>query len=79
MIFYNLHKLKKGDEIALKDGLGQVYKYRVSEKFAAGAADNWAMGEVRNRDMLTLQTCIPPDFGKRLLVRADRVEPDDRT
>jgi LPXTG-site transpeptidase (sortase) family protein len=78
MIFYNLHKLKKGDEIALKDGLGQVYKYRVSEKFAAGAADNWAMGEVRNRDMLTLQTCIPPDFGKRLLVRADRVEPDDR-
>jgi sortase A len=79
MIFYNLHKLKKGDEIALKDGLGQVYKYRVSEKFAAGAADNWAMGEVRNRDMLTLQTCIPPDFGKRLLVRADRVQPDDRT
>jgi sortase (surface protein transpeptidase) len=23
--------------------------------------------------MLTLQTCIPPDFGKRLVVRADRV------
>ena len=77
MVFYNLHKLKKGDEIALKDGLGQVYKYRVSEKFAANSNDNWAMGEVRGRDMLTLQTCIPPDFGKRLLVRADRVR-DDR-
>ena len=77
MVFYNLHKLKKGDEIALKDGLGQVYKYRVSEKFAVSADDNWAMGEVRGRDMLTLQTCIPPDFGKRLLVRADRVR-DDR-
>ena len=77
MVFYNLHKLKKGDEIALKDELGQVYKYRVSEKFAAESRDSWAMGEVRDRDILTLQTCIPPDFGKRLLVRADRV-PDDR-
>ena len=77
MVFYNLHKLKKGDEIALKDELGQVYKYRVSEKFAAESRDSWAMGEVRDRDMLTLQTCIPPDFGKRLLVRADRVR-DDR-
>lgn len=77
MVFYNLHKLKKGDEIVLKDSLGQVYKYRVSEKFAAESDDNWAMGKVRDRDMLTLQTCIPPDFGKRLLVRADRVR-DDR-
>jgi len=77
MVFYNLHELRKGDEIALKDELGQVYKYRVSEKFAAGSGDSWAMGEVRDRDMLTLQTCIPPDFGKRLLVRADRVR-DDR-
>jgi sortase A len=77
MVFYNLHELKKGDEIALKDELGQVYKYRVSEKFAAESRDSWAMGEVRDRDMLTLQTCIPPDFGKRLLVRADRVR-DDR-
>jgi sortase (surface protein transpeptidase) len=34
------------------------------------------MGKVRDRDMLTLQTCIPPDFGKRLLVRADRVRAD---
>ncbi len=54
-----------------------MYKYRVSEKFAAESDDNWAMGKVRDRDMLTLQTCIPPDFGKRLLVRADRVR-DDR-
>jgi LPXTG-site transpeptidase (sortase) family protein len=77
MVFYNLHKLKKGDEIALKDGLGRAYRYRVSEKFAAGPEASWAMGDVRDRDMLTLQTCIPPDFGKRLLVRADRVR-DDR-
>jgi sortase A len=73
LAFYNLHKLKSGDELVLEDGRGQAYKYRVSEKFAVGPGDSWAMGEVRDRDMVTLQTCIPPDFGKRLMVRADRV------
>jgi sortase A len=73
LAFYNLHKLKSGDELVLEDGRGQDYKYRVSEKFAVGPGDSWAMGEVRDRDMVTLQTCIPPDFGKRLMVRADRV------
>ena len=73
LVFYHLHRLKKNDEIVLKDGRGRPYKYRVSESFAAGPEDSWAMGQVRNRDMLTLQTCIPPDFGKRLIVRADRV------
>jgi hypothetical protein len=34
--------------------------------------DSWDMGQVRNRDMLTLQTCIPPTFENRLIVRADR-------
>ena len=73
LAFYNLHKLKSGDELVLEDGRGQTYKYRVSEKFAVEPGDSWAMGEVRGRDMVTLQTCIPPDFGKRLMVRADRV------
>jgi sortase A len=73
LAFYNLHKLKSGDELVLEDGRGQVYEYRVSEKFAVESGDTWAMGEVRDRDMVTLQTCIPPDFGKRLMVRADRV------
>jgi sortase A len=73
LAFYNLHKLKSGDELVLEDGQGQAYKYRVSEKFAVEPGDAWTMGEVRGRDMVTLQTCIPPDFGKRLMVRADRV------
>lgn len=39
---------------------------------AASCEDSWVMGQVRNRDMLTLQTCIPPTFEERLVVRADR-------
>jgi len=78
LVFYKLGELKSGDELVLKDGWGRTYKYRVSEKFAVGKEDSWVMGQVRNRDMLTLQTCIPPDFGKRLIVRADRVKDGPR-
>jgi sortase A len=74
MIFYNLDKLKEGDKVVLKDRTGRTYEYRVSETLLADPADLWVMGQVRGRDMLTLQTCTPyPTFQKRLIVRADRV------
>ncbi len=74
MIFYNLDKLREGDKVVLKDRTGRTYEYRVSETFLADPADSWVMGQVRGRDMLTLQTCTPiPTFEQRLIVRADRV------
>jgi sortase A len=74
MIFYNLNKLHQGDEVELKDRDGHTYTYRVSEVFLAEPTDLWVMGQVRGRDMVTLQTCTPiPTFEKRLIVRADRV------
>jgi sortase A len=74
MIFYNLDELKKGDEVVLKDRAGTSYRYRVSAVFVVDPTDSWVMGQVRGRDMVTLQTCTPiPTFQKRLIVRADRV------
>jgi sortase A len=74
MLFYNLHKLKRGDEVVLKDRAGTSYRYRVSEVFITDPKAVWVMGQVRGRDMVTLQTCTPyPTFEKRLIVRADRV------
>ncbi|HET6661514.1 MAG TPA: sortase [Rubrobacter sp.] len=74
MIFYNLHKLDTGDEVVLEDRSGTSYRYRVSEVFITDPRDVWVMGQVRGRDMVTLQTCTPiPTFQKRLIVRADRV------
>jgi sortase A len=74
MIFYNLHKLEPGDEVLLKDRAGNPYRYRVSEVFITDPTGVWVMGQVRGRDMVTLQTCTPiPTFQKRLIVRADRV------
>jgi sortase A len=74
MLFYNLDKLRQGDRVVLKDRAGRTYEYRVSETFLAHPTDVWVMGQVRGRDMVTLQTCTPyPTFEKRLIVRADRV------
>lgn len=72
LVFYNLDKLRRGDEIVLKDKQGRAYRYRVGEAFEATPEDSWVMGQERGRDMLTLQTCVPPTFEDRLVVRADR-------
>jgi sortase A len=73
LLFYNLDDLGSGDEVILK-GQGENYRYRVSETFEVGPAASWVMGQVRGRDMVSLQTCTPiPTFEKRLVVRADRV------
>ncbi len=74
MIFYNLDELVAGDKVVLRDREGRRYEYRVSEVFVAEPTDVWVMGQVRGRDMLTLQTCTPiPTFEHRLIVRADRI------
>jgi sortase A len=74
LVFYYLNELDSGDEVVLKDRDGEAYRYRVSEVFVVDPTDVWVMGQVRGRDMVTLQTCTPiPIFDKRLIVRADRV------
>jgi sortase A len=74
MLFYNLDELGEGDKVVLKDRAGHVYEYRVSEVFLAEPTDSWVMGEVKGRDMVSLQTCTPLyTFEKRLIVRADRL------
>jgi sortase A len=74
LVFFNLNKLQEGDAVVLKGRSGKTYTYRVSEVFVVDPTDVWVMGQVRGRDMLTLQTCTPiPTFEKRLIVRAGRV------
>jgi sortase A len=74
LIFYRLNKLAEGDEVMLKDRDGRTYRYRVTETFVVNPGEDWVTGQVRGRDMVTLQTCTPiPTFDKRLIVRADRI------
>ena len=73
LLFYELDKLQQGDEVVLR-GKSKTYRYKVSEILVVDPDDSWVMGQVRGRDMVTLQTCTPvPTFEKRLVIRADRV------
>jgi sortase A len=74
LVFYHLDKLGRGDTVVLRDRQGRRYEYEVTETFITDPTDSWVMGQVRGRDMVTLQTCTPiPSFEKRIIVRADRV------
>jgi sortase A len=74
LIFYRLNELTGGGKITLRARDGTKYRYRVLESFAVWPDENWVTGRVRDRDLLTLQTCTPiPTFQKRLIVRAERV------
>ncbi len=75
LVFYNLDRLATGDAVRLRNRSGVVYEYRVTEAFEVPPDASWAMDSVRDRDIVTLQTCTPiPTFEKRLVVRADRIE-----
>jgi sortase A len=74
MVFFNLDKLESGDEITLEDSSGETYEYEVSEIFVVKPSADWVIDPVRNRDMVTLQTCTYNTlFSNRIVVRADRV------
>jgi LPXTG-site transpeptidase (sortase) family protein len=73
LIFYRLDELERGDDVLLEDDEHNLYRYRVSESFLVEPTDSWVMGEVRGRDIVSLQTCTLPDLDRRLIVRADRV------
>ena len=74
LIFYRLDELDRGDRITLRGREGETYDYRVIDSFDVEPDDRWVTGRVRDRDLLTLQTCTPiPTFEKRLIVRAERI------
>ncbi len=73
LIFYELDELSPGDVVLLRDRQGRRYRYRVLTSFVVDPNESWVMGEIRGRDLLTLQTCTGPGYARRLIVRAERV------
>jgi sortase A len=73
-IFYRLDELTGGEEVALRGPNGKTYNYRVLDNFVVGPRAQWVTGRIRDRDLLTLQTCTPiPTYQNRLIVRAERI------
>jgi sortase A len=73
MLFFNVDKLKEGDPVVLQDLYGNTYEYAVSEIFVVEPDAAWVYDPVRNRDIVTLQTCTYPEDENRIIVRADRL------
>lgn len=77
MIFYRLPDLRTGDRVRLRGPNGKEYLYAVTERFTVSPRTTWPVQPVRGRDMVTLQTCVGPGYGQRLIIRADRVRTVD--
>lgn len=73
MIFYELGKLSPGDRVTLEDRSGGAYEYEVDERFVVKPNAEWVIDPVRNRDIVSLQTCTYPGGENRIIVRADRI------
>lgn len=70
--FKNIHKLKKGDTVALTDLNGIIYTYMVYEQFIVEPQDIWVVDEIGGKT-LTLVSC-EKNGTKRLIVRCSLAE-----
>ena len=73
LAFWDLNKVKKGDEIHLTDSMGRSYTYRVFKELVVNPSDNFITEPVKGKNIVTLQTCTLPDYSQRLIVQAEKV------
>ena len=71
LLFWDLNKLKNGDEVILTDANGTRYTYSVFKEFIVGPNDTSVLQPVPGRSIVSLQTCTLPDYSERLIVQAE--------
>jgi sortase A len=74
LVFWDLNKLQKGDEILLTDSDGTRYTYKVFEKRIISPDEVGILRPVQGKNIVSLQTCTLPDYSHRLIVRGELVE-----
>ncbi len=73
LAFYDLNALENGDKIFVTDSTGRQYVYKVFKEFVVDPTDVFITRPVKNKNIVTLQTCTLPDYSQRLIVQAERV------
>ena len=71
LVFWDLDKLRKGDEIFLTDADGTRYTYEVFEKRVISPDTVSMMRPTRGKNIVSLQTCTLPDYSHRLIVQGE--------
>ena len=74
-VFYELNKLKPGDEIIAKDQADNEYIFKVYDRVTVKPEDFWVTYPIPGKTTISLQTCTPiPTFEHRLIIRGELVE-----
>jgi sortase A len=71
LVFWDLNKLEKGDEIFLTDADGTRYTYEVFEKRVISPDTVSIMRPPKGKNIVSLQTCTLPDYSHRLIVQGE--------
>ena len=71
LVFWDLDKMKKGDEIFLTDADGTRYTYQVFEKRVISPNTVSIMRPTKGKNIVSLQTCTLPDYSHRLIVQGE--------
>jgi sortase A len=71
LVFWDLDKLQRGDEVILTDANGTRYTYQVFKEFVVNPGDTHVTQPIVGRNIVTLQTCTLPDYSQRLIVQAE--------
>ncbi len=71
LVFWDLDKLQKGDEIQLTDANGKRYTYKVFKRFVVDPGAVRVLRPVKGKSVVSLQTCTLPDYSKRLVVQGE--------
>ncbi len=71
LVFWDLDKLQKGDEILLTDADGERYTYKVFRRFVVDPGAVRVLRPVAGKNVVSLQTCALPDYSERLVVQAE--------
>ncbi|MGI8649465.1 MAG: class E sortase [Rubrobacter sp.] len=69
--FYDLNKLRNGDEIFLTDANGNEYTYTVFNKMRVDPTDAHVLDATPGKNIVSLQTCTLPDYSQRLIVQGE--------
>jgi sortase A len=71
LVFWDLDKLEKGDEIFLTDADGTRYTYEIFEKRVISPDTVSVMRPTKGKNIVSLQTCTLPDYSHRLIVQGE--------
>lgn len=70
--FARVPNMSMGDPIYLTDSNGTTYEYQVSEILTVAPTDVW-VAQSTGQSMVSLQTCVGPNWSERLVVRGTLV------